>query len=154
MVQNAPAEMPVSSANLDTFICLSAKIKLSDFWHVFRSHFHRTPSVRVIFNRLSSKFKLFSPKFHFVVRRGRLPTNYHHAFKYLLWLLTFFSKKFYNWSLLQIEQFLRNLTHRFTWHAVTLEESHWTEAAYVNLKTWPNMHRLVSISSLPSFLLR
>ena len=88
------------------------------------------PSVRIIF-RLSSPLKLLTPKFHFIVRSGRLPINYHHALKYLLWFLTFFSKKVYNWSLLQIEQFLRNLTHRSTWHAVTLTESQWTEAAYV-----------------------
>ena len=117
MVQTAPAEIPVSSTNLDTFIRLSAKIKLSNF---FRRRIYRMPSVRAIFSWLSSSLKLFTLKFHFVVRRGRLPINCHHAFKYLLWLLTFFSKKFYNWSLLQIEQFLRNLTHRFTWHAVTL----------------------------------
>jgi len=117
------------SRHLHSLICQNQTFQL--LAHFFRSRFHRTLIVRVIFNRHSSPLKLFTPKFHFVLRRGGHPINCHHVFKCLLWLLTFFSKKFYNWSLLQIEQFLRNLTHWFTWHVATLTESHWAEAAYV-----------------------
>jgi len=63
---------------------------------------------------------LFTPKFHFVTRRGRPPHKLPPCVQVSPLAFTFFSKKFYNWSLLQIEQFLRNLTHRFTWLAVTL----------------------------------